>query len=157
MIKYDEKPHIVIVHTAGNDIGSVSTKTICSKVREFFEWLYKLMPETKLVWSQILTWLKWQYSENLYAMDRSRNSQYFGCFLFNQVFRVLYKIPWYKGWAKLILGRWCPFIPNRKLCVPQYNSRWNWIHYSELEKFSYIPWCIHVHAVQPCIILTICI
>lgn len=65
MIKYDEKPHIVIVHTAGNDIGSVSTKTICSKVREFFEWLYKLMPETKLVWSQILTWLKWQYSENL--------------------------------------------------------------------------------------------
>lgn len=31
------------------------------------------MPETKLVWSQILTRLKLCYSENLYAMDGDRN------------------------------------------------------------------------------------
>ena len=72
MLKFEDQPHIIVIHIGENDLGREKTKVLCDKLREFMSWLAKVMPTTVLVWSQILPRLQWRYSNNLKAMEKSR-------------------------------------------------------------------------------------
>lgn len=72
MLKFEDQPHVIVIHIGGNDLGREKTKVLCDKLREFMSWLAKVMPTTVLVWSQILPRLQWRYSNNLKAMEKSR-------------------------------------------------------------------------------------
>lgn len=65
MHKYEDPPTI-----GSSDIGLDKTK---DQLYRLFDWISLLMPDTVLVWSQILPRFKWRYSNNNVAMESSRN------------------------------------------------------------------------------------
>jgi len=73
MLKYEDSPTVLVVHIGGNDIGLEKTKDLCDQLKRLFDWINLLMPDTVLIWSQILPRFKWRYTNNNVAMERSRN------------------------------------------------------------------------------------
>jgi hypothetical protein len=49
------------------------TKDLCDQLKRLFDWISLLMPDTVLVWSQILPRINGRYTNNNVAMERSRN------------------------------------------------------------------------------------
>lgn len=72
MLKLEDPPNYIVIHIGGNDIGHIRLGYLHYQLEEFMSWLAQLMPETTLIWSQILPRMKWRYSENLKAIERCR-------------------------------------------------------------------------------------
>ncbi|CAC5399581.1 Neurotrypsin,Scavenger receptor cysteine-rich type 1 protein M130,Deleted in malignant brain tumors 1 protein,Scavenger receptor cysteine-rich domain-containing group B protein,Soluble scavenger receptor cysteine-rich domain-containing protein SSC5D [Mytilus coruscus] len=72
MKKYEDPPHFLILHVAGNDIGSSRVGFLRNEIQNVIRWIMKEFPNSKLVWSQILTRLKWRHSDDRKAMDLCR-------------------------------------------------------------------------------------
>lgn len=70
LLTIEEPPHILVIHCGGNDIGAnprlrADIKQVLGKIRS-------LLPETMIVWSQILPRLHWRGEISHKAVDNIR-------------------------------------------------------------------------------------
>ncbi|XP_063423642.1 uncharacterized protein LOC134707625 isoform X4 [Mytilus trossulus] len=72
MKKYEDPPHFLVLHVAGNDLGSSKVGFLRNEIKNIIRWIMKEFPKSKLIWSQILTRLKWRHSDDHKAMDLCR-------------------------------------------------------------------------------------
>ena len=72
LLKVEDMPNIIVIHMAGNDIGQTKVGFLRIEIKNFLNWLAELMPETAIVWSQILPRTQWRFSQNLVAMENVR-------------------------------------------------------------------------------------
>ena len=62
---------ILVIHCGGNSIGIIPLFHLRRQMKEAILNLHHMLPDTKLVWSQILPRLSWRYSNNCKAMNMS--------------------------------------------------------------------------------------
>lgn len=72
MRHYEDPPKFLILHVAGNNLGKSPVGTLRQDIKQLIYQIRELMPETQIIWSQILPRLSWRYSNNTKAMDRCR-------------------------------------------------------------------------------------
>lgn len=72
MKKYENPPEFLIIHVGGNDLGDAKVGFLRNNLKNTLCWLRAELPNTHLVWSQILPRIKWRYSDNDSAMQASR-------------------------------------------------------------------------------------
>jgi hypothetical protein len=63
MKKFEYAPQFIILHVAGNDLG----------YKKVIRWILIELPNTTIIWSEILHRLKWRYSTNQTAMHECRS------------------------------------------------------------------------------------
>ena len=75
LMKLNDPPVYLILHCGANDVGNVEngydTKTLIQDMKLVLDKIRCLMPEVKIVWSQLLPRKEWRYSEDVDAMNRS--------------------------------------------------------------------------------------
>jgi len=54
MNRFEDPPNFLILHIAGNDIGLSKIGKLRAYVKEIISWMGKIMPNTTIIWSQIL-------------------------------------------------------------------------------------------------------
>lgn len=67
-----DDPDILLLHCGGNDLGRLSLGDLRQSVISLLRYLHKTLPDTKLIFSQILPRLQYRYSTNIEAMERCR-------------------------------------------------------------------------------------
>ncbi|VDH91304.1 Hypothetical predicted protein [Mytilus galloprovincialis] len=72
MKKYEDPPKFLVVHVGANDLGNIKTKDLREKLIQAMTFISKDLPDTKIVWSQMLPRLKWRYSNDSKAMEKCR-------------------------------------------------------------------------------------
>lgn len=60
MLRLEDPPHILVLHCGGNDIGFGKSIALRKNIINTLKRLSKKLPETKIVWSQILPRFKWR-------------------------------------------------------------------------------------------------
>jgi hypothetical protein len=68
MKEYEDPPQFTILHVAGNDLGCKKVGFLRNEIKYIIRWILIELPNTTIIWSQILPRLKWKYSENQTAM-----------------------------------------------------------------------------------------
>ncbi|XP_045198220.2 uncharacterized protein LOC123552551 [Mercenaria mercenaria] len=71
ILEFNETPDYLIIHCGGNDIGSMTSAAIIGQLRCILNKLHLKMPETKIIWSQILPRRTWRYVE-VHQAERAR-------------------------------------------------------------------------------------
>ena len=69
LLQFENTPDILVIHCGGNSIGQIPLHHLRRQIRETILQLEKILPSTKLIWSQILPRYNWRYSENAKAMN----------------------------------------------------------------------------------------
>ncbi|XP_063398274.1 uncharacterized protein LOC134683112 [Mytilus trossulus] len=72
MLRLEDPPSYIIVHIGGNDIGNIKLGYLHFQLVKFMSWLSNKLPETTLIWSQVLPRLLWRYSTNGNCMEKCR-------------------------------------------------------------------------------------
>ena len=65
-------PGYILLHCGGNDIGRLSIRKLRLIFIRVVEFLETEFPGTKIIWSSILPRMRWRYSSNIKAMDKTR-------------------------------------------------------------------------------------
>lgn len=73
LIKYADKPNILVLHFGGNDIGQIPTGDLRFSIISILEEIMTLFPSALLVWSQMLPRLKWRNEISHKALNRARS------------------------------------------------------------------------------------
>lgn len=71
-LRYYQPPELLIIHAGGNDIGTKSMVEITWEAKSIFNNLAYMLPNTTLVWSQILPRRSWRYLNITYVADKTR-------------------------------------------------------------------------------------
>lgn len=71
LLKVNDKPQYLIMHCAANDMGKTKLKELIENVKTTLGKIQLLLPDTKIIWSQLLPRRKWRYSEVVNAMNKS--------------------------------------------------------------------------------------
>jgi hypothetical protein len=71
LLKVNDKPQYLIMHCAANDMGKTKLKELIENVKTTLGKIQLLLPDTKIIWSQLLPRRKWRYSEDVNAMNKS--------------------------------------------------------------------------------------
>lgn len=69
MRRYEDPPDFLVIHIAGNDLGHIKVGHLRNEIKNTLRMVINTLPNTKLVWSQILPRLKWRYSSDVLAMQ----------------------------------------------------------------------------------------
>jgi serine/threonine protein kinase len=72
LIRLEDTPNYIVIHIAGNDIGNVRVGYLLYLLVNFMPWLSHEMPNTEIIWSQILPRKTWRYSNNTKSMEDCR-------------------------------------------------------------------------------------
>lgn len=72
MMRLEDAPHFLILHIAGNDIGSRKIGYLRNDLKSILRWVTRVLPNTIIIWSQVLPRITWRYSSNLSAMEKCR-------------------------------------------------------------------------------------
>lgn len=72
MLAYEDPPSILIFHCGGNDIGHIPLGGLRYALKSQVTEIQCTLPNTMIVFSQILPRHSWRYSNNTDAMERSR-------------------------------------------------------------------------------------
>jgi len=72
LLDFIDLPQYILLHVAGHDIGNTRLGVLNWQVARFLTWLSETMPNTRIIWSQILPRKNWRYSNNLVAMEKCR-------------------------------------------------------------------------------------
>ena len=72
LLSLEDPPNYILFHIGGNDLGCKKLGYLHYLLERFLSWLSKTMPDSMLMWSQILPRLNWRYSNNLAVMDKCR-------------------------------------------------------------------------------------
>lgn len=72
LLKFVDPPSYIVIHCGGNDIGEFPILEIRRLARSAIEFLNQILPNTVIIWSQILPRSNWRYSTDCTAMDTAR-------------------------------------------------------------------------------------
>lgn len=72
MMRYEDDPQFLLIQFGGNDIGKYKVGILRNKLKNEREWLQKKLPNTVVIWSQVLSRCSWRYSPNKLAMEKCR-------------------------------------------------------------------------------------
>lgn len=72
LMTLEELPQFIVIHIGGNDIGYISVGHLNYLLRRFMFWLSEQMPQTTLIFSQILPRNTWLYSNKNECMEKCR-------------------------------------------------------------------------------------
>ena len=72
MVNCFDLPHALVIHCGGNDIGMGSIREVLKHLIYTTFIVSKMLPNSLLIYSQILPSKKWRYNSNLKAMERAR-------------------------------------------------------------------------------------
>ena len=69
LLTFESPPKVLIIHCGGNSIGQVLSHKLRLQIKSGIIEISSLLPETKIVWSQILPRQIWRYSDNAKSMN----------------------------------------------------------------------------------------
>ena len=69
LLQFEEPPEILVIHCGGNNIGQVQLHQLRLDIKASLFKIKTMLPNTKLIWSQILPRFKWRYSKDSKAMN----------------------------------------------------------------------------------------
>lgn len=72
LLKFIDPPNFIILHCGGNDICDCKSLQLINNIISTLKTMFELLPNTKIIWSQILPRLKWRYEKNHVAVDKIR-------------------------------------------------------------------------------------
>lgn len=73
LLKYEEAPYMLVIHCGGNDIGQIlKSVELRATIKRILDKLVVLLPNTILVWSQILPRLHWRGEIDHQALEKVR-------------------------------------------------------------------------------------
>lgn len=72
LLKYEDPPHLLVIHCGGNDLGSQNGVSLKFRIRDDLIKIAGLLPNTLIVWSQILPRLQWRDERDHRAIERAR-------------------------------------------------------------------------------------
>ena len=72
LLKFEDAPDYLVIHCGGNDFGSTSAYELREQMRASISYLSRCLPNTRLVWSQILPRLVWRHERSHSALERVR-------------------------------------------------------------------------------------
>lgn len=71
-LKYESPPHFLVLHVGGNDIGQYHFQRVRANLLSLLDQLQALLPNTILIWSQILPRLEWRHEICHKALEKCR-------------------------------------------------------------------------------------
>ncbi|KAJ8302082.1 hypothetical protein KUTeg_021069 [Tegillarca granosa] len=72
LITFIDPPEFLLLHCGGNDIGSsLKSVELIHLILNTIVKIFKLLPKTRLIWSQILPRLEWRNESNNYTPTMS--------------------------------------------------------------------------------------
>ena len=72
LLQYEDEPNALILHVGGNDIGQVPLRQLRYDIVCLFNDVKSLLPNTTIIWSQILPRLHWRNEFSHMALERAR-------------------------------------------------------------------------------------
>ena len=72
MLQYEDPPNYIFHHVSANNIGHSKIGHIRNQLKVTINWIHNKLPNTIIIWSQILLRFCWRYSSNLIAMEKYR-------------------------------------------------------------------------------------
>lgn len=73
LLNFENPPSYLIIHCGGNDIGQdVKGVVVRNNIKKGLLKLHQLLPETVLVWSQVLPRVQWRGELDHFALERAR-------------------------------------------------------------------------------------
>ena len=65
MCKFEDVPVFILIHLGGNDIGRIGLKDLRKKYKDEIDWVQKKLPNSIIIFSQILPRISWRYAKNV--------------------------------------------------------------------------------------------
>ena len=65
MCKFEDVPVFILIHLGGNDIGRIGLKDLRKKYKAEIDWVQKKLPNSLIIFSQILPRISWRYAKNV--------------------------------------------------------------------------------------------
>lgn len=72
LIRVENSPGYLVLHIGGNDLGHVKVGFLRNRIKNIMRKIRALLPNTRIIWSEILPRNQWRYSQNHDAMNRAR-------------------------------------------------------------------------------------
>lgn len=73
LLEVEDPPHYLLVHCRGNDIGQEDKCVVLREnIKKGLDKLQNLLPNTTLIWSQVLPRLQWRGEVDHLALERAR-------------------------------------------------------------------------------------
>lgn len=73
LLNFENPPSYLIIHCGGNDIGQdVKSVVVRNNIKKDLLKLHQLLPETVIVWSQVLPRVQWRGELDHFALERAR-------------------------------------------------------------------------------------
>lgn len=72
MLRYEAPPAYIVLHIGGNDIGNEKVGYLRNRIKVILRSIKRKMPDTIIIWSQILPRSSYRYSDNIKAMEKCR-------------------------------------------------------------------------------------
>ena len=66
---FESPPEILVIHCGGNDLGYVKLQVLRRRIKRCIFELNQMLPNTVLMWSQLLPRLRWRSTQNCKAMN----------------------------------------------------------------------------------------
>ena len=72
MLQYEDPPNYIFLHVSANNSSHSKICHIRNQLKMTINWIHNKLPNTIIIWSQILLRFCWRYSSNLIAMEKCR-------------------------------------------------------------------------------------
>jgi hypothetical protein len=72
MLQYEDPPNYLFLHVSANNIDHSKIGHIRNQIKVTINWIHNKLPNTIIIWSQILPRSCWRYSSNMIAMKKCR-------------------------------------------------------------------------------------
>ena len=70
--RVENLPGYIVLHVGGNGLGYVKVGFLCNRIKNIIRKFRALLPNTRIIWSEILPRNQWRYSKNHAGMNRAR-------------------------------------------------------------------------------------
>ena len=74
MVRTMPEPHMVVLHTGGNDLASMSAGCLRHRLTELLTLIQAALPNTIVVWSDMLPRISYRYAHNSDSVDAARET-----------------------------------------------------------------------------------
>ena len=68
-MRVENPPGYIVLHVGGNGLGYVKVRFLRYRIKNIIRKIKALLPNTRIIWSEILHRNQWRYSQNHDAMN----------------------------------------------------------------------------------------